>query len=161
MSSILISGVPVIPGLEFEFSIEADIDAPLSGGIGLEGEMLHIPIVGGHIRGQRLSGQVLPGGSDWPVIRKDGASQIRASYSIRTDDGVFIRIINEGLRVSGPEVMKRLRAGEKVDPSEYYFRSAPRFEVADGPYQWLRENIFVASLAPAGRSIKIDVYRVI
>jgi hypothetical protein len=59
-------------------------------------------------------------------------------------------------------VLARLRAGEAVAPAEYYFRSAPRFDAPDGPHAWLRDRIFVASLAPdpaAGR-IVIDVYAV-
>ncbi|MDF2372497.1 MAG: DUF3237 domain-containing protein [Rhizobiaceae bacterium] len=152
---------PVTPSLEFEFSITAEISAPKSGGSGLYGELLHIPILGGMLEGERISGKILPGGSDWPVIRKDGSSEIRASYSIETNDGVFIRIINEGLRVSSAEVMNRLRAGKKVDPSEYYFRASPRFEVSDGRYQWLREHVFVASLAPFSGGIAINVYRVL
>ncbi len=69
---------------------------------------------------------------------------------------------NTGLRVSAPGVLARLRASEAVGPGEYYFRSAPRFDAPDGPHAWLRDSLFVASLAPdppAGR-IVIDVYAV-
>lgn len=151
---------PAIPGLEHVFSISAEIAPPRSSGRGLAGERLHIPILGGSVEGPRLRGRILPGGSDWPTIRPDGASAIEAIYTIEVDDGALILVRNNGLRISAPDVLARLRAGEPVAPTEYYFRSAPEFDVPDGPHQWLRESLFVASLAPAGRRIAIDVYRV-
>lgn len=152
---------PATPGLEYAFSIAAEIAPPRSSGRGLAGERLHVPILGGIVSGPRLSGRILPGGSDWPLIRPDGSSAIEAQYTIEADDGMLILVRNRGLRVSAPDVLARLRAGEPVDPADYYFRSAPEFDVPDGPHQWLRENLFVASLAPAGTRIAIDVYSVV
>ncbi len=152
---------PVTPGLEFAFSIIADIAPPLSGGAAPGGERLHIAITGGRVEGPALKGDILPGGSDWPLIRPDGTSEISATYSIRSEDGTPILVRNRGLRVSSSEVMKRLRAGETVAPEEYYFRSTPVFEAPPGPHAWLNDTLFVASLAPSGRSIRIDVYRVV
>lgn len=151
---------PAAPGLDRAFTIRADIDRPRSGGVGIAGERLHIPITGGIVDGPRLRGRVLPGGSDWPLIRRDGASQIMACYTIETDDGALILVRNDGLRVSSPQVLERLRAGEPVDPSEYYFRTAPVFDCADGPHQWLRERLFVASIAPRAGGVTVDVYEV-
>jgi hypothetical protein len=153
---------PAIPALERVFTIVAEIGKPLSGGRSVAGERLHIPILGGTVAGPRLSGTILPGGSDWPLIRPDGTSEIEASYTVVADDGTPILVRNGGLRVSAPEVLARMRAGEAVSPDEYYFRSAPRFDAPDGPHAWLRDRLFVASLAPdpaAGR-IVIDVYAV-
>lgn len=153
---------PATPGLEHVFTIVAEIGTPLSGGRSSAGERLHIPILGGTVRGPRLEGTIRPGGSDWPLIRPDGTSEIEATYTVAADDGTPILVRNAGLRVSAPEVLARLRAGEAVAPDEYYFRSAPRFDAPDGPHAWLRDRLFVASLAPdpvAGR-IVIDVYAV-
>lgn len=152
--------VPVTPGLELVFRIEADIDTPRSGGTSPEGERLHIPIVGGRIHGPRLNGRVRPGGSDWPLIGPDGTSRIEARYTIEADDGTLIYVVNKGLRVSSPEVMARLRAGDTVAPGEFYMRAAPVFDAPSGPHRWLSESLFVSSIAPAGRTIVIDVYKV-
>lgn len=151
---------PTTPALEYVFSIRADIAPPRSAGVGPLGERLHIPILGGIVQGPRLKGRILPGGSDWPLIRPDGSSAISAHYSIEAEDGTLILVQNEGLRVSAPEVTARLRAGQLVAPDAYYFRTAPRFDAPDGPHQWLRESLFIASLAPHGRQIGIAVYRV-
>lgn len=154
------SPTPATPGLEHVFTIEAGIAPPRSAGRGPGGERLHIPIVGGVVSGPRLNGKVLPGGSDWPLLRDDGASQIMACYTVEADDGTLILVRNEGLRVSPPQVLARLRAGEPVDPSEYYFRTTPSFDCPDGPHQWLREHVFVASIAPRAGGVTVAVWRV-
>lgn len=151
---------PVAPGLEPVFTIEAEIDAARAAGPAPEGERLHIPIKGGRVFGPRLTGRVRPGGSDWPLIGPDGTSRIEARYSIEAEDGTLIYVVNKGLRVSSDEVRNRLRAGEPVEPSEFYMRAAPVFDAPTGPHRWLSETLFVSSLAPAGRIIVIDVYRV-
>lgn len=151
---------PVTPTLELVFTIEAEISEARSAGPSPEGERLHIPITGGHVRGPSLTGRILPGGSDWPVIGPDGTSRIEARYSIEAEDGTLIYVVNKGLRVSSDDVRTRLRAGETVDPSEFYMRGAPVFDAPDGVHRWLAESLFVCSLAPRGRTIVIDVYRV-
>lgn len=153
---------PATPALEHVFTIVAQIAKPVSGGRSGVGERLHIPILAGAVTGPRLNGTIMPGGSDWPLIRPDGTSEIEATYTVVADDGTPILVRNSGLRVSAPDVLARLRAGEAVRPDEYYFRSSPRFDAPDGPHAWLRDRVFVASLAPtpaAGR-ITIDVYAV-
>lgn len=149
-----------MPVLEPVFTIEAEVDAPRSAGIGPLGERLHIPITGGRVHGPRLTGRILPGGSDWPLVGPDGHTRVEAHYTVEADDSTLIYVENRGLRVSSPAVMARMRAGEAVPPDEYYFRAAPRFDVPDGPHQWLREALFVCSIMPQGRLIVIDVYRV-
>ncbi len=151
---------PVTPGLEFVFTIRAEIDPPRSAGKGPGGERLHIPITGGRVSGPRLNGKILPDGSDWPLIGSDGNSLISAHYTVETDDGTLIYVRNKGLRISPPSVMARLRAREPVEPTEYYFRTVPVFDAPDGPYQWLRETIFVGSAMPTGATVEIDIFRV-
>lgn len=151
---------PVTPTLDFCFTIRAEIGDILSGGASRNGERLHIAITGGVVDGPRLTGRIAPGGSDWPLVRPDGVSRISATYTIIASDGIPILVRNEGLRVSSAEVLGRLRAGETVQPSEYYFRATPVFEAPDGVHGWLNETIFVASILPAGKQITVDVYRV-
>lgn len=152
---------PATPDLQFSFRITAEIGEVVSGGAGLRGEQLHIPIIGGAVRGEAINGRILPGGSDWPVSRPDGHTDISATYTILTDDGVPILVRNDGLRRSTPEVVARMRAGEIVPVEDYYFRTAPRFEAPDGRYAWMRETLFVCSIAPQPPLIEIDVYEVV
>lgn len=149
---------PPKPSLHPVFTIEAQIAPPQSAGAAPHGERLHIPITGGRVHGTHLTGEVLPGGSDWPVIGPDGNSRIHACYTIRADDGTLIYVVNRGLRVSSDDVLRRLRAGHAVDPSEVYMRAAPVFDAPDGKHAWLRERLFICSLLPSKTSVEIDVY---
>ena len=149
-----------LPGLDYAFTIRAEIGKPLAGAETPLGDRLHIPITGGRVEGPALAGTIAPGGSDWALLCRDGSTHISARYTIVADDGTPIMVVNDGLRVSAPDVTARLRAGETVDPSEYYFRSTPRFEAPGGPHGWLNDTIFVASLARHGDGIVVDVYRV-
>lgn len=151
---------PALPGLVHVFTIEAEIAPPRAAGPGLGGTRLHIPILGGRVFGPRLSGRILPGGSDWALRRTDGLTEVSASYSIEAEDGTPIWVRNRGLRRSSAEALARLEAGEALSPAEFWFRAAPCFDVPDGPHQWLRETIFVAAIAPQGRRIVIDVHDV-
>lgn len=151
---------PVEPGLEYAFLIRAEIGETRSGGQSPKGERLHIGITGGTVEGPMLTGTIAPGGSDWPLVRRDGTSEISARYTIIASDGTPVLVCNEGLRVSTPEILARLRAGEAVDPARFYFRSAPVFEAPDGPHGWLNDALFVASLCRDGTDVLVAVYRV-
>lgn len=146
------------PGLAHAFTIEACIAQARRAGRGATGERVHIPITGGVVSGPHQNGRVLPGGSDWSLVRPDGTSQIEATYTIEASDGALILVRNQGLRVSSPEVFARLGRRERVEPSEYYFRGTPVFDAPLGPHQWLTERVFVASLAPTGDRVYVDVY---
>ena len=85
---------------------------------------------------------------------------IEAHYTIETDDGSLIYVVNKAMRVSSPEVLKRLRAREPVTPDEYYMRGAPVFDAPTGPHRWLSERLFVCSIAPASTGVRITVFAV-
>jgi Protein of unknown function (DUF3237) len=44
-----------------------------------------------------------------------------------------------------PDVIDRLLAYEPVDPSSYYMRMTPSFEVPAGPHAWLGRTVFVGT----------------
>lgn len=117
-----------------------------------------IPILGGEVMGD-LTGEVLPGGADWQTIRPDGLTLLTARYTIRLSDGTTVGVINSGMRRAAPDIVRRLTAGEMVDPSLYYFRTTPVFEVGPGPHQWLTENIFVATGERMPALVKITVFQ--
>lgn len=117
-----------------------------------------IPISGGVFKGERMKGEVLPGGGDWQDVAPDGSANILARYSLRTHDGTIIGVSNPGLRNGPPAVLKKLAAGEPVDPSQYYFRTAPTFTVQDGPYDWLRKSLFICSGVRRANDVEIVYY---
>ncbi len=134
---------PIAPILTPVFSAHITLAAPIESGR-IDGKRKRfIAITGGTVSGPMLSGEVLPGGGDWQSIHDDGLVELDARYTLKSNDGTIIGISNPGIRVASPEITKRLAAGEDVDPSLYYFRTTPRFDVVDGPYAWLRRSIFI------------------
>jgi hypothetical protein len=151
---------PAIPGLQHAFDIHADVLVPLTAGPGTNGERRHIVITGGTLRGPLLNGTILPGGSDWLWQRPDGTAEIHAHYTVQLDDGTPVYLRNLGLRHAEPPVLARLAAREAVEPSDYYFRTAPVFDAPDGPHAWLRNRCFVGSARPGPGFVRIAVYLV-
>ena len=104
------------------------------------------PLSGGTFDGPRLRGTVLPGGSaDWLLLRSDGVLEMDLRVTLCTDDGALISMRSFGLRHGPPEVIAAIARGEAVDPSMYYFRTAPRFETAHPSYAFLNRIIAIAS----------------
>ena len=100
-------------------------------------------IFGGRFEGERLSGNVLDGGSDWQAIRADGCTVLDVRLTLETDDGALICMTYRGLRHGPAEVMARIEKGQVVDPASYYFRINPMFETASATYAWLNRILGV------------------
>jgi len=120
-----------------------------------------IPIIGGEVEGERLSGRILDPGADLQTVHADGTTELHARHSIRTHDGALIDFRNFGFRHGPPEVMARLARGEDVDPSQYYMRTHPRFETGDGRYSWLNRMICVGTGGRHRDHVRISVFEVI
>jgi hypothetical protein len=120
-----------------------------------------IPITGGRFQGERLSGRVLPGGADWQVVRPDGVADLDARYTIETHDGALIYVRNKGYRHGPDEVIKRLAAGEAVDPKLYYMRTTPWFETGDARYAWLNRIVCVATGARRAAAVELEVFEIL
>ena len=101
-------------------------------------------IAGGRFEGERLSGKILSGGSDWQSLRADGATTINVRLVLQTDDGALIAMRYFGVRHGPKEVLDRIGRGESVNPSEYYMRVTARFETASEKYDWLNRIVTVA-----------------
>jgi len=119
-----------------------------------------IAITGGSFRGERLAGRVLPGGADWQLIRADGVAELDARYTLETVDRSLIYVRNFGYRHGPADVMRRLMAGDPVDPSLYYMRTTPRFETGAERYRWLNGLICVASGARRAAAVELEVFEV-
>ncbi len=107
------------------------------------GERRVAVVAGGSFEGPKLKGTAEPGGSDWILARPDGALQLDVRLTLKTDDGQLIGMTYGGFRHGPAAVIDRLNRGEKVDPSEYYFRIAPFFETASEKYGWLNRIVAV------------------
>jgi hypothetical protein len=147
-------------GNEPIFTVDAELEAVLSLGHTPYGERRVVGITGGTVQGPKLKGRILPGGADWQIIRKDGAADIQARYVIETERGARVVVDSKGLRHGPPEVLERLARGDKVDPAQYYFRTAMRFETGDAELDWLNRILALARGRREARSVRLDVYEV-
>jgi hypothetical protein len=125
------------------FDIRIDLGEAHHLGLTPAGERRVVPVVGGSFSGSRLRGVVLPGDADWVVMRPDGVLVLDVRITLRTDDGALIAMTYRGLRHGPDAVLARLRQGEPVDHSEYYFRTVPVFETGAERYRWLNRIIAV------------------
>lgn len=118
----------------FELTVTCSMPTPMGQRDG--GTAVLIPITGGTVRGEKLNGEVVPGGADWALIRDDGTICVRAHYAIKADDGTLIEVFNEGVNPidrSSPAAAARML-------------TIPRFLAPDGAYAWLNSGVFVGTL---------------
>lgn len=150
---------PQAPALRHVFTIDSHIGEIGIGAPSPLGQRQHIPLLGGEVSGPALQGRIRPGGGDWALVRLDGSSVIDARYTIEAADGALIYVQSRGLRVSSPEVLDRMRAGQPVDPSAVYFRATPSFEAPEGVHGWLNRHLFVATLERLTRGVRLQVFQ--
>ena len=101
-------------------------------GAGPYGARVTFPIVGGAFEGERLRGQVLPGGDDWTIKRADGVIELDLRITLQTDDGALIHMTFQGVR-------------DDAAPGAPYFRTLPRFETAEPKYAFLNGLLAVGT----------------
>ncbi|MFZ8998133.1 MAG: DUF3237 domain-containing protein [Ilumatobacteraceae bacterium] len=119
-----------------------------------------IPVVGGTMSGPLLDGLIVGHGADWQTVRNDGSVVIDARYLLRTTDGADIEMTDRGFRHGPPDVMKRLAAGDPVDPSEYTMRTSIRLETADERYGWVNHTTFVGTGGRLPEGVVVSVFAV-
>jgi hypothetical protein len=102
-------------------------------------------VPGGRFEGERLSGVVLDGASDWQTVRSDGATTLDVRLVLKTNDDALIGMTYRGIRHGPADVLARLEKGEEVDPSSYYFRTNPLFETAAAKYAWLNRIVAIGT----------------
>ena len=59
-------------------------------------------VPGGAFEGERLSGIVLDGGSDWQIVRGDGSTTLNVRLVLRTQDDALITMSYQGVRHGPP-----------------------------------------------------------
>jgi hypothetical protein len=140
--------MPDAPRLTLALEVRAEVGAPIDAGDVAGGRRRIVPILGGRFEGRgelTIAGRVLPGGADWQMLQPDGLTHADARYVLETDRGQTIVVRNRGLRHAPADVMRRLLAGDRVDPALVYFRSTPVFETAAPELQMLTRSIFVGA----------------
>jgi hypothetical protein len=119
-------------------------------------------VTGGRFEGKELRGTVLPSpGGDWLLLRNDGVLMLDVRITLRTDDDALVYMSYRGMRHGPQWVLDRLNKGEKVDPSEYYFRTTPLFETSSEKYSFLNRIVCVATGRREATGPIYDVFQVL
>ncbi len=161
---LFLTVVPSIAKAQLEAELRFELTANLAEGqqIGATpvGVRQIVPVTGGEFSGPELSGEVLPGGGDWLLVRTDGVRQLDVRITLRTEDGAHIYVRYPGILDASAEVLERIVQGEEVDSSEYYFRTTPVFETGAEEYSWLNSVVAVGvgRLAPGATAVIYSVY---
>ncbi len=112
-----------------------------------DGHLRVIPIVGGTFTGV-VDGEVVSGGADWNTEKSDGYAHVFAKYVLKTVDGEYIAIENEGV------------IADFNDNS--IIRTKPSFNVSkNSKYSFLNAGVYVGSLESGEKenSVKIKIYK--
>ena len=146
---------------KYAFSLVIQVGAPIVAGDFGHGVRRIIPILGGEVRGEGISGTIFPCGADFQTIRPNGFTELEAKYAFEMDDGAIVYIENVGIRFGPKQLLDRIAKGESVDPALIYFRSVPKFETGHEKYHWLMENLFIGVGARHPDRVEIDVHQVL
>ena len=128
---------------EYLMQLRGNLDKALALGEVPQGIRRILHFTGGSFTGERLAGEIVPGGGDWVLTRRDGVSELDIRMTLRTGDGALIYLESNGLFEISPENRARIEAGEDVDPASYYFRTSQRYETSAEKYSWLNRRITV------------------
>ncbi len=120
-----------------------------------------VGILGGTFDGAGIRGEILPGGADWQIARKDGVLDLDARYVLREQAGGLVRVVSQGYRHGSSEVLAALARGEDVDPAMYFFRTTMRFETGAPYLEWLNRTIAVATAKREARTVLITAYKLL
>lgn len=143
---------PPTPRLEHVFTILAELGEVVQIGETGRGQRRIIPITGGSVAGEGISGTIRPGAWDWQLDRPDGCTDLIADYFLETDDGAVINVRNTA-------TVCRPAPGEK--PVTTFTR--PQFEPPKGKYEWMGKGVYVGQLELAHDhpvpAVRIRVYQ--
>lgn len=145
----------------FLFRLTLSVGSPQTAGSAGRGELRVIPVTGGTAEGPRFTGEVLPGAAaDWLRVDPDGTAHMDVRLTLKAPSGAIVYMHYTGVRTGTPEVLARLNGGQAVDPSEYYFRTAVRFETGTPDLAWMNRVIAVGigQRPPTGPTY--DVYAI-
>jgi Protein of unknown function (DUF3237) len=139
--------------------LAVEVGEIVSLGHGPTGERRVVAISGGSFdTDEGWRGVVLPGGADWQLLRSDGVLEVDARYVLQDSQGQRVQVASQGLRHGPPEVIAALARGEAVDASQYYFRTAMRFETAAAELVHLNHVVAVGIGAREARLVRLDVF---
>lgn len=151
---------PALPKTESLMQLRADLQEPQSLGETPLGGRRIFYVKSGSFAGPRLRGDVLPGGGDWVLVRRDGVSQLDVRITLRSEDGSLIFVNYRGVSDITPDIRARIAKGEDVPSSHYYFRITPVFETASDKLAWLNRLVAIGIGKRTATGVTYDIFAV-
>ncbi|MBW9171564.1 DUF3237 domain-containing protein [Clostridium estertheticum] len=148
----------MIKKLDAELIMELKVDCAERLEVGKNdfGYLRAIMISGGSFEGEKLRGEIIPGGADWNMgyggdsVDTITSVKVFAKYLLKTDYGCYIAIENLGYK-------SKVKENSEI-------ATMPSFHAPRGKYEWLNYGVYVASLNPAKegiRGVRIKVYKML
>ena len=154
---------PFAPQMEFAFTVSINLTPP----VWLKPSSMGAVRAGvwaadGTFEGPRIRGRVLPMSSgDFPLVRPNGVIDFDARYFLEADDGTPIYLQSRGYRWAEGEAAEKMARNEDVPHDQYYMRVSPKFDVPEGPHDWLARHVFIGVAEKVPRANRIHYFMVL
>jgi hypothetical protein len=154
---------PFAPRFEYAFTVSINLTRPVwLKPSGQGATRAAIWAESGTFEGPRIRGRVIPmSGGDYPLVRPNGVIDFDARYLLEAEDGTPIYLQSRGYRWAEGDAMERMSRNEEVAPEDYYMRVSPKFDVPEGPHDWLAKHIFVGVAEKIPRANRIHYFMVL
>lgn len=127
------------------YEAHLELGAPVDVGMTPRGLRRIWPIQGGTFAGPSLRGELLPGGTEWLLIRPDGILELDLRAAGRMEDGEVLYARERGYLRAAPEVLLALARGEAVDAGAYTLRLVATFETASPRHAQLNGTLAIGT----------------
>lgn len=133
-------------------TLRATLEPPVEFGATASGHRIYYGVKSGRIEGERIAGELLPGGGDWLLLGSDQWGRLDIRAQMRTHDGAAIYLAYTGWLEVNATVQAAFAEGAETSVSDQYYRVAATFETGDDRYAWLTRLIAVGQgrVVPGG-----------
>jgi Protein of unknown function (DUF3237) len=148
------------PHCDFLMQVIARLDDPLVLADAPLGTRRILYASGGTFSGPDLEGQLLPGGGDWVLMRRDGVAELDIRLALSTGDAQLIYLRANGIFHASPQIGARIRSGEEIDPAAYYFRTSVAFETGAEKYGRLNRLLAIGIGRRTATGMVTDIFAI-
>jgi hypothetical protein len=136
------------------------VEAPIPIGKVLTGVRMIYNASGGEFEGDRLKGNVLPGGGEWFLQEEGGMGQPDVRLLLKTHDDAHIYLRYTGILDFNETAMKAITEGRSTNFGDNLFLTQVRFECSDPNYDWLSRTIAVGEGRMHPDCVEYAIYEV-
>lgn len=120
-------GIPPPQNGEKVFTIELQYSSRHDVGITQFGHRYQYDIMGGNLKGDRITGSVLNGGLDYELTLSNGSTELEQICILRTSDNIPILMRNAGVAPTGEKNIRMVLDFEVPDTSSYTWLHTGKF----------------------------------